>query len=73
MQKNIIKNAEKSLQKEFEVIEEIRDFNQEKVLKAFQECGISENHFQATSGYGYNDVGRDAIERVFSSIFKSED
>ena len=47
--------------------------NSMKVLSAFQKEGVSEYHFNSTTGYGYNDVGRDVIERVYSDIFKSED
>ena len=48
-------------------------FNSEKVLNAFRENRISEIHFNSTTGYGYNDIGRDAIEKVFADIFKAED
>ena len=70
--KNIIKNAEKSLQKEFEVIEEIRDFNQEKVLNAFIENRVAPEHFYTVSGYGHDDLGREVLDKVFASIFKTE-
>lgn len=70
--KNIIKNAEKSLQKEFEVIEEIRDFNQEKVLNAFIENRVAPEHFYTVSGYGHDDLGREVLDKVFASVFKTE-
>lgn len=47
--------------------------NSLKVLNAFQEEGITEAHFNSTTGYGYNDLGRDAIENLYTKIFKSED
>ena len=52
--------------------ESIAEFNQLKVLKAMQENHISEAHFAATNGYGYNDLGRDALEDVYATIFKAE-
>jgi len=52
--------------------ESIAEFNQLKVLKAMQENRISEAHFAATNGYGYNDLGRDALEAVYATVFKAE-
>ncbi len=57
----------------FEEIEKIKEFNQQKVLSAFINCGISESHFVGTTGYGYNDRGREKLDWLFSCIFKSED
>ena len=53
--KELIKQAEKSLTKEFEQIEDIRDFNQEKVLNAFIENKVAPEHFYTVSGYGHDD------------------
>lgn len=52
--------------------DEIREFNQLKVLKAFQDERISDSHFTNTTGYGLDDLGRDALDRVYSRIFKTE-
>lgn len=57
----------------FNNLEEICLFNSEKVLKAFHNNKVSETHFSGTTGYGYNDSGRDLIENIYSEIFKSED
>ena len=65
--------CEKELASIYKNIEEIAEFNSMKVLRAFQDNGLCENHFSSTSGYGYNDVGRDTIENIFASIFKAED
>lgn len=70
--KNIIKNAEKFLQKEFELTDEIRDFNQEKVLNAFIENRVAPEHFYTVSGYGHDDLGREVLDKVFASVFKTE-
>lgn len=71
--KEIITKAEKELKKEFEIIEENCEFNSEKVLTAFQKNEVSEIHFNQTTGYGYGDIGRDVIEKIYSDIFKTED
>lgn len=54
-------------------IEEISEYNQKKVLKAFIDCKVSESHFLSTTGYGYNDRGRDKLDEVFAQIFDTED
>ena len=69
----IIKNAENQIKNQFELINEICEFNSKKVLEAFQKENISDIHFGSTTGYGYSDIGREAIEKVYSNIFKSED
>ena len=70
--KEIIKQAEKALPKEFEQIDEIRDYNQEKVLKAFIENKVAPEHFYTVSGYGHDDLGREVLDRVFADVFKAE-
>ena len=69
----IFKNADIELCEEFKKIDLMCEKNSEKVLNAFHENKISETHFNSTTGYGYSDIGRDAIERVFSSVLGSED
>ncbi len=68
----LIKQAEKSLTKEFEQIEDIRDFNQEKVLNAFIENKVAPEHFYTVSGYGHDDLGREVLDKVFADVFKTE-
>ena len=70
---NEINNYEKDIKDELNYIDEIVLKNSIKVLDAFNKESVSEYHFNSTTGYGYNDVGRDVIERVYSNIFKSED
>lgn len=65
--------SEKEVANLFKQIDEICEYNTLKVLKAFQDNHISEIHFGSTTGYGYSDVGREAIEKVYSQIFKAED
>ena len=68
----MIKLAEKALSKEFEQINEIRDYNQEKVLKAFIENKVAPEHFYTVSGYGHDDLGREVLDKVFADVFKAE-
>lgn len=64
---------EANLKDRFRRIEEIAEFNQLKVLKAMQDNKVSDVHFSATTGYGYNDIGRDTLERVYADVFHTED
>ncbi|HSQ90399.1 aminotransferase class I/II-fold pyridoxal phosphate-dependent enzyme [Romboutsia sp.] len=57
----------------FEEIKKIREYNQYKVLKAMQEANLSDNHFNWTTGYGYNDLGREKIEEIYAKVFNAED
>lgn len=68
----LIKQAEKSLSDIFEKIEDIRDFNQEKVLNAFIENRVAPEHFYTVSGYGHDDIGREVLDKVFADVFKAE-
>ncbi len=69
----LVEESEKEIKNELEKIDEICLFNSKKVLNAFNKENVSEFHFNSTTGYGYNDLGRDIIEKVYSDIFKSED
>ncbi|GAB6170250.1 methionine gamma-lyase family protein [Clostridium carnis] len=64
--------ALKDVEKQFKVYDEIREFNQLKVLKAFQDERISDSHFTNSSGYGYDDIGRDSLDKVYARIFNTE-
>ena len=69
----LAQKAENELKDEFNKIDKICEINSIKVLKAFQDNNLSEIHFGTTTGYGYNDIGRDTIEKIYSQIFKAED
>ncbi|WP_300258173.1 methionine gamma-lyase family protein [Clostridium sp.] len=60
------------VENEFKIYDEIREYNQLKVLKAFQEERISDNHFTNSTGYGYGDIGRDTLDLVYARIFNAE-
>lgn len=69
----LIEKSEKKLEQQFQKIEEMCKKNSEKVLGSFIKNHVSESHFNGTTGYGYNDIGRDTIEQVFSNILGAED
>ena len=68
-----IKNVEKKLEEEFKKIDEIEYINSKKVMASFYECNVTEACFNSTTGYGYGDLGRDTLEKIYAHIFKSED
>ena len=68
----IIRDAEEALKEEFAKVDKLTYHNSKKVLEAFHEEGIGEVHFGSTTGYGYNDIGREAIERVFARVLDAE-
>ena len=69
----LVNDSEKELDKEFKKIDEICEYNSLKVLKAFWNNKLSEAHFSQTTGYGYDDIGRDVIEKIYAEIFGAED
>lgn len=70
--KEMIKKAQDSLKEQFEIIEDIRDYNQEKVLEAFFDNKVAPEHFYTVSGYGHDDLGREVLDRVYAQVFKAE-
>lgn len=70
---NLINSSEKELVKEFENIDKIEYLNSKKVLNALWNNKVSEQVFNSTTGYGYDDLGRDVIEKVFAEVLDSED
>ena len=70
--KKLVLDSEKEIKDELNKIDEVALINSEKVLNAFQEECVMESDFNETTGYGYNDQGRDKIERIFAKIFKAE-
>ena len=66
-------DIEKSLKERFERIDQTAEYNQLKVLKGMQDNKVSDIHFAATTGYGYNDLGRDTLEEVYAKAFHGED
>ena len=71
--KEIIVKAENELKEQFSIIDDICEYNSDKVLSAFQNNQVSEIHFNETTGYGYGDLGREVIEKIYADIFHTED
>ena len=71
--KEIIVKAENELKEQFVIIDDICEYNSDKVLSAFQKHQVSEIHFNETTGYGYGDLGREVIEKIYADIFNTED
>ena len=69
----LLQEAEENLKEYFQKQDKITFENSKKVLNAFKENNVNETCFNMTTGYGYNDLGRDTIENIYSTIFKSED
>ena len=70
---NLIEEEERNLKSIYEKIDKTEYENTLKVLNAFHKYQINEVHFTSTTGYGYNDIGRDTIEKVFADVLGSED
>lgn len=71
--KKIIAEAEAAAKEEFLRTDEVALFNQAKVLSAFSDNRISAAHLVGTTGYGYDDMGRDALDKVYAAAFEAED
>lgn len=70
---SLSKEIEPELNVEFKKIDAICEINSLKVLSAFRKHQLSDSHFNQTTGYGYDDLGRDTLEKVYATIFKAED
>lgn len=71
--REIVNSAEKELVEQYKMVDEVCEFNSEKVLSAFQRNRVTEADFGSTTGYGYGDIGREKIERVFADVLHAED
>ncbi len=69
----IVLAAQKDIQPVFARLDEIEAVNQQRVLKAFQAEGVAQRHFSPTTGYGYDDIGRDTLDRVFAHALQCAD
>lgn len=68
----ILKQCEKKLEEQFLILDEIAYYNQKKVLDAFRKNNIEARHFSGTTGYGYGDIGRDTLGKLYSDVFRCE-
>ena len=69
----IVDSAEKDIEETIKGINSIREYNQYKVIKAMQDNRLSDTHFAGTTGYGYDDRGREILDSVYADVFKAED
>lgn len=70
---NLIEQEEQNIKNELNEVDKVCTYNSLKVLKAFQNNKVSEVHFNETTGYGYNDIGRETIENIYKEVFNAED
>ena len=70
---DLVNNAELEIREELDKVDKLCLINSKKVLDAFRKNNLSEIHFGETTGYGYGDIGRETIEKIYSDIFKTED
>ena len=71
--RELVNSLEKKLDSIFNEVDDIALYNSEKVINAFHKNNLSEVHFNSSTGYGYNDIGRDVIESIYKDIFNCED
>ena len=69
----LVKEVEEEIKPQFEELDRICEINSKKVLDAFQECDLQENHLTSSTGYGIDEPGRNKIEEIYAKIFKAED
>lgn len=69
---NLANETEDEVKELFNEFDDICLYNQAKVLNAFKNANISQMHFGKTTGYGYNDIGREGIEKIYADVFKAE-
>ena len=70
---DLVAQAEEEVRPSFEKLDDIKAYNQFRVLDVFRKCRISDMHFRWNTGYGYDDPGREAIEKVYAELFHTED
>ena len=70
---DLVRQADKRIKKQLEQADTLAEINSAKVLSAFHKNQVSEAHFTSTTGYGYDDLGRETLERIYADIFCTED
>ncbi|GGJ84796.1 hypothetical protein GCM10007063_04150 [Lentibacillus kapialis] len=73
MLNKFITQAEQDCKQQFTSISSVTERNQKRVLDAFKSCRVSDTHFNSTTGYGYDDLGREKLEKVYAEVFGGED
>ena len=70
---SLVREVEDEIKSLFEKVDDVCEMNSTKVLQAFQECELQENHLVSSTGYGIDEPGRNKIEEIYSKVFKAED
>ena len=70
---DMARQAEADIRGQFAHIDAVAEYNSQKVLAAFQNHRVAEAHFAGTTGYGYDDLGRDTLDQIYAEIFGTED
>lgn len=70
--KHLMQRALKDCQKPFEIFDHIEEENTQRVLEAFRHFHVADRHFAPTTGYGYDDIGRDTLESIYARLFRTE-
>ncbi|WP_077326338.1 methionine gamma-lyase family protein [Virgibacillus siamensis] len=73
MIQQLMKQAEADCEEQHKQVNQIAEYNQRRVLKAFRENRVNDSHFNSTTGYGYDDLGREVLEKVYADVFGGED
>ena len=68
----LVKDVEEQISSRLHQVEQTIDYNQSRVLRSYQKHRVSDSHFNPTTGYGYDDTGRDTLERVYADVFGAE-
>ena len=68
-----VRKKEKLILDKFKGIDDIKEYNQYKVINAMQKCRLASTDFNWTTGYGYGDVGREKVEEIYANVFNTED
>ena len=68
----IIRESERDLESRFAEVERIEEIRTRQVIDIFKKEGVSYRHFAPTTGYGYEDIGRDTLERIYAGVFHTE-
>ncbi len=69
----LVNSCEEELREEYLTINQVEEYNLEKVLNAFNLCGLEERHFVGSTGYGHNDIGKEITNKIFANVFNTED
>ena len=70
--RDFVEKSQDSLKEQFKRVDDIALYNQNKVLDAFRKFEVGQRHFSQTNGYGYDDIGRDTLCKIYADVFNTE-